>query len=143
MKSNVLKNGFTLLELVVVIIVIGILAGVAIRAQDFLAEKSRGLEATAILQRAYSGYQRLRVEGVLEGYCDGESYPFSWSLFQMGDPNADNRRLFQYSISAAGTNCSGTHRAVTATRRVGGATVSSQNLTIDLVSGSLSKSAEY
>ncbi len=61
-RCNFSCTGFTLIEMIVVVIVLGILASVTGVQYSKIIERSRGAEAKQVLLTAYAGYQR-RVAG--------------------------------------------------------------------------------
>lgn len=97
-----MKNfkGFSLLEIVITVVVLGVLASVAIPKYLEIIEKSRGAEAREILYKAYAGYKRLVVEG------EDVSWPGidNWARLGMSDPNAlpSPPRHFRYRIRKPG-----------------------------------------
>lgn len=105
-----MKRGFTLLELVVVIIIIGILATLGLTQYGRVIERSRGAEARAILGdvRKYAIAYRLE-HGTITGFtladlgigdpftdpdmipsnCTQVSHYFSYNATSLGDPGID------------------------------------------------------
>lgn len=136
MRTRQLLPGYTLVELTLVIVVISILATISVMGSSALSERARGREAVMVLQRAYAGFQRMKVEGLMPAGCpDGSNASLSWAAFQMATPSA---AVFTYQISPA-TACGAAHRYANATR-VGNA---SRYLRIDLTNGTLTKSSDY
>ena len=70
-RSNL--KSFTMVELVVVIIVIGILAYISAPQINKAIEKSRQAEAIEVLARIYRGYKIL----VIDGFLDESSYRYN------------------------------------------------------------------
>jgi len=94
------RRGFTLVEVVIVMVVIGVLASVGLATQRSFIDKSRGAEARQILLSGYAGYQRLLAD-------DEEisaSKPLSWPRMGMTDPNLIAGRYFNYSIRPTSNN---------------------------------------
>jgi len=99
-----MKKGFTLIELIVVIIIAGILAALGISQYSKTVEKSRGAEAKKILgqmrQLAYDYYlQNGTVTGISNGDLDigtGSS-----QIPGSSDSNCRNTHYFYYYISGS------------------------------------------
>jgi len=85
------------MELVIVIIVIGILASISLRANFPVIERSRGAEAREILYKAYAGYRRL----IIEEEVINSTNLLTWTRMGMSNPNTLARRYFNYTISSA------------------------------------------
>ncbi len=101
-------TGFTLTELMVVVVVIGVLASIAWPRYILVAEKSRTAEAKNVL-----GQIRATELGY---YLEYDSYTADIALLSLGVPTACNTSFYyNYSISGGGTSF-----AATATRCVAG-----------------------
>lgn len=125
------RRGFTLIEVIITIVLVGILASVAIAQYSAFVEKSRGAEARDVLLRAYAGYQRL----MFDGETVSGSKPLSWARMSMSDPSADSRSFFNY----AAINNWNNPTAIRAERK-GNA---SRWLQVDLASGVITKTLDY
>lgn len=125
-------KGFTLIEMIVVVIVLGILVSIVGVQYSKIVERSRGAEARQVLLTAYAGYQR-RVadeESVAWGQiCQGGAG--RWEKLGMSTPSVTR---FTYSCS----NTGGNPRFIAL--RVGD---SNKNMTIDLETGDLVMTAPY
>lgn len=123
-----IRKGFTLIEMIVVVIVLGILVSIAGVQYTKVVERSRGAEAKQVLLTAYAGYQR-RVadeESVAWGQVNGR-----WDRLGMSTPSAT---YFTYSWS----NTAGNPRIIAL--RVGDAT---KNITVYLANGTLVVTQPY
>jgi len=125
------RHGFTLIELVVTMVVIGVLAGGAMVYQSNNRQKVETNEARSILSMGYAGYCRLLAEE--EGIN-----PLTWQRMGMTDPNTMPNRLFTYSIrpNAANPNRLEATRGVTVT---GCGAITGQRLRIRLTDGRLTE----
>ncbi|HAJ56804.1 MAG TPA: hypothetical protein DCL35_03430 [Candidatus Omnitrophica bacterium] len=125
------RRGFTLIEIIVTVILIGILASVAMTQYTAFVEKSRGMEAREVLLKSYGGYQRL----MIDGETVGGSNPLSWTRLGMSDPNSAAQRYFNY----APVNNWNTPTAIRA-ERIGN---TSRWLQMNLTTSVLTNSPEY
>lgn len=94
--------GFTLTELMIVVVIIGVLASIAWPRYIFIAEKSRTAEAKNVL-----GQIRATEIGY---YMEYDSYTTSIALLSLGVPTSCNAS-FYYNYSIAGGGASFTAKA--------------------------------
>lgn len=100
-KSHIKKNsGFTLIEIIVVVIIVGVLAALAIPNYRAVVDRTKIAEAKSVLLHGYAGYQRL----IFDNEPIDASNQLNWS--RMGMPNADTmtNRYFDYSIRPNANN---------------------------------------
>ncbi|MFH0940712.1 MAG: prepilin-type N-terminal cleavage/methylation domain-containing protein [Candidatus Omnitrophota bacterium] len=123
-----IRKGFTLIEMIVVVIVLGILVSIAGVQYSKIIEKSRGAEAKQVLLTAYAGYQRrvANEESVAWGQVNGR-----WDRLGMSTPSAAR---FTYGWS----NTGGNPRIIAL--RVGD---SAKNITVYLANGTLVVTPPY
>jgi prepilin-type N-terminal cleavage/methylation domain-containing protein len=121
------SKAFTLLEMMIVVVIVGILATLGAGQYSRVVENSRGLEATEVLLKCYAGYQRIEAD---DGNLSWGNINGRWDRLGMGDPNTlpAPPRYFSYSFAQ-----SGGHPQVIATR-IGNA---SQKVTINLDDGTM------
>lgn len=88
------KSAFTLVEIIIVVIIIGILAGLAIANYGSILDRARVAEAKSVLMHGYAGYQRLLFD---KEPIDGGNR-LNWSRMGMTDPSTMANRYFDYTI---------------------------------------------
>jgi prepilin-type N-terminal cleavage/methylation domain-containing protein len=94
---RVRKNaGFTLVELTVALVILGVLATVSVNAYITMVEKGRWAEAREVLLKCYAGYQRSLDEEVQIKQADVAA-DRHWGMMGMSDPNAMTGTKFVYS----------------------------------------------
>ncbi|MFH1691497.1 MAG: prepilin-type N-terminal cleavage/methylation domain-containing protein [Candidatus Omnitrophota bacterium] len=96
MFKRCFKNiaGFTLVELVVVVIIVGVLAGLAVANYGNIVDRTKVAEAKSILLNGYAGYQRLLFDN--EPINAGNR--LNWTRMGMDNPNSNPGRIFDYWI---------------------------------------------
>lgn len=150
-KPNI--RGFSLLEILVVIIIIGILAAIGIPSYMNTMEKSRSAEVYPVFAQARKGY-RIRVVNEdpapfnISDLTTGSASNAEWAKIDMDNPNANSNGFFCYNgSSGSGTTCAG-RNAIIATRRNAQTAYASNCdsarwLCIDVDSGEIFKSNSY
>ena len=110
------KRGFTLLELMIVVIVIGILASIAIPQYVHTIERARGAEALVNLGSIRGSMQRYWIDQLARigrGSYMGASLAAGLNQLDIDDPNDGTAwRYFDYSLISSDA----THFIATATR---------------------------
>ncbi|MCK9433013.1 MAG: prepilin-type N-terminal cleavage/methylation domain-containing protein [Candidatus Omnitrophica bacterium] len=115
------KNGFTLIELIIVIIIVGILASIGLTQYNKVVEKSRAAEARMILGT-------LRSAEFAE-YNENGSYVTVGSLGVGAPSSCVSTHYFTYTCATNGT-CTAT-RCTTGGKPTQGTTAWTKSLTID------------
>ena len=135
------RKGFTLLELLIVVIVIGILAAIALPQYMSTIERSKAGEAMANIGAIRSSLDRYWYEsgGDLSGATLPDSADENDTTLDINNPNAVTNKLYTYSIS--GLSASGDRAyTVTATRTARGETYNVWWIQTDNNTGALYKS---
>lgn len=119
------KHAFTLTELIIVVVIIGILVSVAVPTYIDTMERTKGREAMATLQSIYGGE---RVYGAERRIFLGLTMVANsnWQAIGMDNPNNNNQRAFDYVLTLGTAS---TMYTATATRRSG--RYSGSTVTID------------
>jgi type IV pilus assembly protein PilE len=125
------KVGFTLIEILITVVIIGVLASVSITRYSSVLERSRGAEATEVLLKSYAGYRRLMIDSEIVN----SSVPLTWTRLGMSDPNTPANRFFNYTILP---NVNNPTSVLANTTRTGGGW-----LQVDLNTGQITKSNIY
>ena len=112
------RSGFTLLELLVVVIIVGILATIAIPAFQRAMENARGAEAKAFLDTLKTAEEAY--------YQEHQTYTAVFTELVVDQPvNASTKHYFKYTLaSPTASTFTGT-----ATRKITGDTGKSPNYT--------------
>ncbi len=120
-KKN--KQGFTLLEVVIVIIIVGVLAGLALPLFFKTVEYARGTEALASLSAVRQAMERCYVQK--NTYVDCSDF----TNLYLEDPGTASNAHFSYSF----VGVTGTTYTIRATRNTldGGTAGDQINLTLD------------
>lgn len=84
MKTT-LSRGFTIVELLVVIVVIGILAGLAMNAFSNVQQKARNAQTTSLVRAYYTAIQAYAAEN--------GTYPPDWACLGTGYPDGDGNGI--------------------------------------------------
>jgi prepilin-type N-terminal cleavage/methylation domain-containing protein len=101
-------KAFTLLELVIVVIIIGVLATLALAGMFDVIERSRIAEAFAAAQTIRSAMERYALmnngsyEGIEIGF-NGDYCNHDWSVLAIGNPSCTPNSHFGYDVYGAQT----------------------------------------
>lgn len=109
------SKGFTLIELMVVIAIVGILAAIAIPAYSEQARKSRRGEAVSAIGEIQLRQERWRADQATYGNTTAASAAAGNLFGSVANVTAYNSTLTGYDISITGN--SGTAYTITATRK--------------------------
>lgn len=92
------RPGFTLIEMIVAIVIVGVLAGLAIHTITHHIERSRSMSAHEVLAKAHAGYQRLLIDNQ-QSVLVGKAW--IWYYVGMDDPNVNPSALYTYTFFPA------------------------------------------
>ena len=127
------KKGFTLLEVLIVVIIIGILAAIALPQYMTSIEKARSGEAANNIGSLRTAIDRY-------WYQNG-SITTNIDNLDIDNPNSITNKLYAYTITDDGTTATTRAYTVTATRVTGGTTYTVQWVQTNNITGKLLRSA--
>lgn len=104
------RKGFTLLEMLIVVIIIGVLAAIAMPQYIGTLEKSRSSEALTNIGTIRTSLDRYWYE-YLSMPTDND-----WDALDIGNPNSQTQRLYNYTFVDEATSATTRKYLVTATR---------------------------
>lgn len=93
------KNGFTLMELMLTVIVIAILVSIAVPNYINTVERARAREARATLESMRAAEQTYASERRTMIGLDASDSNL-WTIVGLEDPHTNNRRSWDYSFNA-------------------------------------------
>lgn len=128
-----LKKGFTLLEVLIVVIIIGILVAIALPQYTTTLEKSKSAEAAANVGSLRTSLDRY--------WYQSGSVTTDLSSLDIDNPNSVTNKLYTYSITDDGTSATTRKYTVTGTRTAGGNTYWVKWAQTDNNTGKLTRSA--
>jgi len=131
-----LKKGFTLLEVLIVVIIIGILVAIALPQYTTTLEKSKSAEAVTNVGSLKAAVDRY-------WYQNNETDPTNTDINKLDVDNPNNvvGKLYTYSISANTSSAATRTYTILATRSSGGNTYTVEWVQTDNNTGKLYRSA--
>ncbi len=131
-----LKKGFTLLEVLIVVIIIGILVAIALPQYTTTLEKAKSAEAATNIGTLRTAIDRY-------WYQNSSTDPANTDITKLDidNPNSVTNRLYDYAISANSSDATTRTYTVTATRTAGSNTYTVQWKQTDNNTGKLLRSA--
>jgi len=127
------KKGFTLLEVLIVVIIIGILASIAMPQYIAAIEKSRSAEAVTNIGSLKTSVDRYWYQ---KGTITDDP-----NDLDIDNPNSATNKQYSYAIDPTGTTGSVRKYTITATRTAGGNAYTVTWVQTDNKTGSLYRSA--
>lgn len=120
MKRMNNRSGFTLLEIIIVIIIIGVLASLALPRMFAMTDNAKAVEAMNYFKTIRSGMEMC-------GMMNSEDYTncTTWPVLGMNDPNAEAGKHFTYTAPVPNTV---EGYSITATQWKNGAAVAGNTL---------------
>lgn len=119
-----MKKGFTLVELIIVIIIVGVLATLGLSQYQTVIEKSRGAEARQVLSTLRSACAAIWMQDGNTVACDagnlGLSVAAAVTQGELPGASCWPTNYFRYTIQTAGAGNTITYRAVRCTTADGG-----------------------
>lgn len=114
-----MRRGFTLVELIIVIIIVGVLATLGLSQYQTVIEKSRGAEARQVLSTLRSSCAAIWMQDANTVACDagnlGLSTAAAVTAGELPGTNCWPTNFFSYTIQVAGAGNGITFRAVRCT----------------------------
>lgn len=95
------RKGFTLLEVLIVVIIIGILAAIALPQYVTTIEKARSAEATSNIGALRSSMDRYWYD---QGAFASSYSAATLAILDIDNPNNDSNRLFDYTLTDNSTS---------------------------------------
>lgn len=131
-----LKKGFTLLEVLIVVIIIGILVAIALPQYTTTLEKAKSAEAATNVGSLRTAIDRY-------WYQNSSTDPTNTDISKLDidDPNAVTNRLYDYTISVNTSTATTRIYTILATRTAGSNTYTVQWKQTDNNTGKLLRSA--
>ncbi|MBC8473386.1 MAG: prepilin-type N-terminal cleavage/methylation domain-containing protein [Candidatus Omnitrophica bacterium] len=109
-----MRKGFTLVEVLIVVIIIGILASIAVPQYVTSIEKARSGEAAVNIGSIRTSVDRY--------WYQNASITDDWAYLDIDNPNAVTNALYSYDITDDGTSASTRAYTISATRTSAGGT---------------------
>ncbi len=103
-QRSAVRRGFTLMELLIVVVVLGLLAAAALPVYFNSIEKSRGAEVYGTFGFVRAGYLALKDRGIPGNWNPGigASTDGDWQLLGVENPNGSSRAYFAYDVLRTG-----------------------------------------